>query len=162
MDTAAAIDAYLAGPRALRAAVADLSREQQVARPIPGKWSPLEVVCHLADTDANIAFRVKRALSEDRPTFDQVQPDLMHAALAYHARDLEEELTFLDLTRRQIARILRDSPPEAWERSAIINGRGTRTLAQMLTGATEHIAHHLATIVEKRRALGLDDQKSGG
>src|SRR5262249_49979717 len=56
-DSMDAIDAYLAGPKDLRAAVAGLSRDQLVARPIPGKWSALEVVCHLADTDANIAYR---------------------------------------------------------------------------------------------------------
>ena len=150
MDTTAAVDAYLAGPKALRAAVADLTREQLIARPIPGKWSALEVVCHLADTDANIAFRAKRVLSEDGPTFDRVQPDRMLAALAYHDRDIEEELTYLDLTRRQIARILRASPPEAWERTGTVTGRGDWTVAGMLRGATEHIAHHIATIVEKR------------
>jgi hypothetical protein len=70
------------------------------------------VVCHLADTDANTAHRLKRVLSEERPTFDRVQPDLMRAALAYHARDIEQELAFLDLTRTQIARILNASPPK--------------------------------------------------
>ena len=44
-------DAYLAGPPALRQAVAGMSREQLTARPVPGKWSTLEVVCHLADFD---------------------------------------------------------------------------------------------------------------
>ena len=63
--------------RGTRAAVADLSREQLVARPIPGKWSVLELLCHLADTDANIAHRLKRVLSEERPEFERVQPDLM-------------------------------------------------------------------------------------
>ena len=96
------IEAYLAGPRELRAAVAGLSREQLVSRPVPGKWSVLEVVCHLADTDANIAHRIKRVLSEERPTFERVQPDLMQAALAYHAREVEEELTAFEVTRRQI------------------------------------------------------------
>jgi hypothetical protein len=52
----------------------------------------LEVVCHLADTDANIVHRIKRVLSEARPIFDRVQPDLMLSALAYHNRDVEEEL----------------------------------------------------------------------
>jgi hypothetical protein len=32
-----AIEAYLAGPQDLRAAVAGLSREQLVSRPVPGK-----------------------------------------------------------------------------------------------------------------------------
>ncbi len=37
LDTSTSIDAYLAGPGDLRAAIADLSREQLVARPIPGE-----------------------------------------------------------------------------------------------------------------------------
>ena len=89
--------------------------------------------------------------------FDRVQPDLMLAALAYHARDVEQELAFLDLTRRQIARILNASPPEAWERTGIVGDRGDKTVGQMLNGAIEHLAHHLKFIVEKRQAMGAGD-----
>jgi len=157
MDTATLLDAYLAGPRDLRPVVADLTREQQLTRPVPGKWSVLEVVCHLADTEANIAQRIKRVLSEDRPQFDRFQPDQVLAALAYHARDVEEEIALIDLTRRQIVHILRGSPPEVWERTGIVNGRGARTTAQMVNGAVEHLRHHLPFLLEKRRALGLTD-----
>ena len=63
-------EAYRAGPRDLRAAIAGLSREQLASRPVPGKWSILEVVCHLADTDANIAHRIKQqsCRRSDRPS----------------------------------------------------------------------------------------------
>ena len=44
------IDNYLAGPRNLRSAVAGLTRDQLLARPIPGKWSTLE---ELLTTAAN-------------------------------------------------------------------------------------------------------------
>jgi uncharacterized damage-inducible protein DinB len=158
VDTKTAVESYLAGPEQLRAAVVGLSREQLVARPIPGKWSVLEVVCHLADTDANIAHRLKRVLSEERPTFDRVKPELMLAALAYHARDVEQELAIFDLTRKQIAQILNASPPEAWERTGIVGDRGDKTVAQMLNGAIEHLAHHLKFIVEKCRAMGVGDR----
>jgi hypothetical protein len=149
------LDAYLAGPGDLRAAMAGLSHEQLVARPVPGRWSVLEVVCHLADTDANISQRLKRVLSEERPVFERVKPDLMLAALAYHERDVEDELAFIDLGRRQIARILRTSPPEAWERVGVVGDRGDKTVAQMVNGAVEHVAHHLKFVVEKRRVMGL-------
>jgi hypothetical protein len=155
MDTIAAVESYLAGAVDLRAAVAGLSREQVLARPIPGRWSVIEVVCHLADTDANIAHRLRRVLSEDRPRFERVQPDLMRAALAYQDRDIEEELALFDLGRRQIARILKASPPEAWERVGIVGDRGDRTVGQMVDKATEHVAHHLKFIVEKRHALRI-------
>ncbi len=154
MNDATSIDAYLTGPKKLRAAVADLSHEELTSRPIAGRWSVLEVVCHLADTDANIAHRLKRVLCEDRPVFERVRPDSMLAALAYHDRDIEVELGLLDLTRRQMARILHASPPEAWGRAGVVGDRGDRTIAQMVNGAVEHLEHHLVFIVEKRRALG--------
>lgn len=157
MTTIAAVESYLAGSADLRAAVAGLSREQVLARPIPGQWSVLEVVCHLADTDANIAHRLKRVLSEDRPTFDRVQPELMRVALAYQARDIEEELALFALGRRQIARILQASPPDAWERVGIVGDRGDKAVAQMVNGAIEHVAHHLKFIVEKRHALRITE-----
>ena len=156
MNQAALLDAYLGGPDRLRSAVTGLSREQLTLRPIAGRWSVLEVVCHLVDTDVNIAHRIKRVLSEERPVFDRVKPDLMLAALAYHDREVEEELGIFDLTRRQIGRILTASLSEAWERTGVVGDRGDRTVGQMIHGAVEHLAHHLGFVVEKRRALGID------
>ena len=156
MEKTTLLDTYLSGPGILRAAVTGINREQMVSRPVAGRWSVLEVVCHLADTDANIAHRIKRVLSEERPVFDRVKPELMLAALAYHDRDIEEELGVFDLTRRQIGRILRASPPEAWERTGIVGDRGDRTVNQMINGAVEHLTHHLRFVIEKRRALGID------
>jgi hypothetical protein len=156
MDQAAWLDAYLGGPDRLRSAVTGLSREQLISRPIAGRWSVLEVVCHLVDTDANIAHRIRRVLSEERPVFDRVKPELMLAALAYYDRDVEEELGIFDLTRRQIGRILGASPSEAWERTGVVGDRGDRTVGQMIHGAVEHLAHHLEFVIEKRCALGID------
>jgi hypothetical protein len=85
----------------------------------------------------------------------------MRAALAYHARDVEEELTAFEITRRQVARILRASPPEAWERVGVVGDRGERTVSQMLSGAVEHLAHHLRFIVEKRHAMGETSPAAG-
>ena len=155
MDQAALLNAYLEGTDRLRSAVAGLSREQMISRRITGRWSVLEVVCHLSDTDANIVHRIKRVLSEERPVFDRVQPDLMLSALAYHDRDVEEELGLFDLGRRQIVRILRSGPSEAWTRVGIIGDRGDRTVSQMVNGAVEHLAHHLQFVEEKREALGI-------
>ncbi len=153
MEITTLLDDYLGGPVQLRSAVAGLSREHLLSRPIAGKWSVQEVVCHLVDTDANISHRLKRVLSEERPAFDRVKPELMQAALAYHERDVEEELELFDLGRRQIVRILKAAPTQAWERVGIVGDRGDRTVAQMVNGAVEHLAHHLKFVLEKRIAL---------
>jgi uncharacterized damage-inducible protein DinB len=149
------IEAYLEGPRALRKAVAGMSREQLQARPVAGKWSTLEVVCHLADFDPILADRMKRIIAEDKPQLLGADEKHFAAALAYHQRDVEEELTILEKTRSQMARILRTLPAEALERVGVHNERGAISLERMLTVTTNHIPHHVKFIQEKRQALGL-------
>jgi hypothetical protein len=148
------IEAYLAGPQTLRRAVAGLSRDQVTARPVPGKWSTLEVVCHLADFDPILADRMKRVIAEERPTLIGADENHFAAALAYQSRDLEEELAIIERTRSQIARILRTLPESALQRVGAHNERGPLTLEQLLNDATRHIPHHVKFIEEKRRALG--------
>src|SRR5438105_4907681 len=92
------ITSYLADVQTLRKAVAGLSREQVRARPVPGKWSTLEVVCHLADFEPILADRMKRVIAEDRPTLIGADEGRFAATLAYQERDLEEELTIIEMT----------------------------------------------------------------
>jgi hypothetical protein len=151
----ALVDTYLAGPRALRQAVAGMSREQLLARPIAGKWSTLEVVCHLADFDPILADRMKRIIAEDRPALLGADEKRFAAALAYHERDMEEELSILENTRSQLARILRTLPPAAFQRVGVHNERGEMTLERVINTCINHIPHHVAFIAEKKKALGL-------
>jgi len=146
---------YLAAPRILRQAVAGLSREQLLARPIAGKMSTLEVVVHIADFEPILAERMKRVLTHDRPQLLAADENLFLAKLAYYERDLEEELAIIDTTRSQMGRILRTMGDDALGRVGVHSERGERTLGQLLTGATGHITHHVAFIHEKRKALGV-------
>ena len=149
------IDNYLAGPRSLRQAVAGLSREQLLARPVAGKWSTLEVVCHLTDFEPIMADRMKRVIAEEKPQLIGADENRFAATLAYHERDVEEELAIMERTRSQMARILRTLPPEALQRVGVHNERGPLSLQNLLTTAINHIPHHVKFIAEKRRALGL-------
>jgi uncharacterized damage-inducible protein DinB len=149
------IESYLAGIETLRQAVAGLTREQLLARPVAGKWSTLEVVCHLADFDPILADRMKRLIAEDRPTLIGADEKRFAAALAYHDRDLADELILIEKTRQQMARILRKLPDDALQRVGVHSERGPLTLEQLLSMTSNHIVHHVKFIVEKRRALGL-------
>jgi hypothetical protein len=77
------------------------------------------------------------------------------SALAYHERNLEEELAICEHTRSQMARILRTKPANVLERVGQHNERGPLTLEQLLGYAIRHIPHHVQFIHEKRKALGL-------
>jgi uncharacterized damage-inducible protein DinB len=149
------IDAYLAGPAALRRAVADMSTQQVQARPVPGKWSTLEVVCHLVDSEQAWCHRMKRVIAEEKPLLIAYDESRFTASLDYHQHELAEELNLLESMRRQMAAILRTLSEAAWSRTAVHNERGLITLEEMLQAEVEHIPHHVKHIVEKRRALGL-------
>jgi hypothetical protein len=84
MDPKTLIDSYLDGPQLLRQAVAGMSQEQLIARPIPGKWSTLEVICHLADFEIVGADRIKRVIAENEPTLFGGDQNVFAARLAYH------------------------------------------------------------------------------
>jgi uncharacterized damage-inducible protein DinB len=155
MKIDATIEQYLAGPGLLRKAVAGMTREQLLARPVPGKWSTLEVVCHLVDFDPIYADRMKRTIAEEKPKLIGADEKCFAARLAYHQRDLDEELSILEHTRRQMARILKTLQPADFARIGQHDERGPQTLEQLLTTITNHIPHHVKFIEEKRRALGL-------
>jgi uncharacterized damage-inducible protein DinB len=155
MTVSQLIGAYLAGPQTLRQAVAGMSREQLVSRPVAGKWSTLEVVCHLVDSDQAWSHRMKRIIAEDRPLFIGYDETRFARALAYQESDIEEELALFEGTRRQMARILRTLPPDAWARDGVHNERGLLTLQEHLQIEVDHVPHHVKFIAEKRRALGL-------
>ena len=128
---------------------------------MPGKWSTLEVVCHLSDFEPVYADRMKRVIAEDRPVFMSADEQRYAASLAYQDRDLEEELSLIEHTRNQLARILRKLPTEVLERAGTYRHEGQdepRTLERLLTTITNHIPHHAKFIREKRGALGLRDQ----
>lgn len=148
-------DQYLAGTAALRKAVAGMTREQLVARPIPGRWSTLEVVAHIADFEPVFADRMKRIIAlGDVPLLLVADENLFAKALGYHDRDVEEELTLVEVVRKQMARIIRGLRPEQLQETGCHNKNGIVTLERVIVGATNHINHHLGFVAEKRKALG--------
>lgn len=155
MNSSELIDAYASGIDSLNRAVAGLNAERLRARPVPGKWSTLEVVCHLADSEALFAERMRRVLSEDRPPLLYCDPDAQMAALAYDVRDAQEEIALIGLIRRQMARILRAQPADAWRRVGLHSTDGEKTLEQLVRKAVDHLEHHLTFVRAKRQSLGV-------
>ena len=152
-DLVRMIETYVEGPKLLREAVRGMTRDQLVARPVAGKMSTLEVVCHIADFEPILADRVKRVLTHERPTLLGADDKLYTAGLAYQQRDIGEELALIDATRTQLARILRTLTPDVLTRVGVHTERGELTLERILTMACNHIPHHLPFIAEKKEAL---------
>jgi len=148
------IEQYVAGSAKLRRAVAGLSAEELRARPGPGAWSVLEVVIHLADSDAISIDRMKRILSEDDPPLLYADETAYVERLHPHEQDLEEALLLFEVGRRQWARVLRRLPDEAFLRVGTHNRRGKVTLGGMVASYVKHVDDHLEFVAGKRANLG--------
>ena len=65
----------------------------------------------------------------------------------------DDASAMIELTRRQLARVLRALPDSAFQRTGMHSERGKQTLSDLLTMAVTHLEHHLKFIDEKRKAL---------
>ncbi len=157
MPTAAELAAaYRKGAADLRAAVAGMSPDHPRARPVTGKWSTLEVLCHVADFEPVFADRMKRVIAlGDNPSLLAADENQFAEHLRYEDRDADEEVAVVEATRRQMACILRGLPAEAFRLTGVHSLKGPQTLEQIVRYATNHVKHHLPFIAEKREALGI-------
>jgi DinB superfamily len=153
VGTAELIDAYERGIEDLRTAVAGMAPEQVVSRPIPGKWSTLEVVAHLAGTEIYYTDRIERTIAVERPLLIGVDERPYPSRLNYQGLDLAEQLDLFTALRRHVTRILRLQPPEAWQRVGVHSETGIVTLRQLVFQAVRHVRHHLPFIAEKRATM---------
>jgi len=154
LSSADLIAAYEQGIDDLRSAVAGLTKEQTLARPVPGKWSTVECVGHVADTEIFFTDRIVRTVAMDRPLLMSADEKQYIERLDYQSFDLDEQLALFTALRRHAARILKAQPPEAWQRQAVHSSSGLLTLRQLVLQSVRHLRHHLPFIAEKRAALG--------
>lgn len=149
------VDRYFAGIDLLKQAVAGMTPEQLVARPVPGKWSTLEVVAHLADFEVIGVDRLAVVIAETDPSLPGRDEQQYIARLAYDRRDFAEQLQLIELCRRHMTRLLRTLDDSALTRRGIHSEAGPLSLEQLLDRVTRHIEHHVVFIHGKRQAMGL-------
>lgn len=128
--------------------------EEELGRPeADGKWSILEVICHLADTELTQAWRIRRVLTEENPTLEPMDQDVWAERLGYGDRDLAEALDQLRALRLANLRLVERLPPEALERASHHPERGSESLRTILALVAGHDAVHLDQIRRIREAV---------
>lgn len=152
-DISKFIEAYSGGAKLLRDAMRSTANFDLDARPLEGKWSIREVVCHLADSEIVYADRMKRVIAEDNPTFFEADPDLFRPALFCSRRPLDTELDVVEAIRAHMLPILRSCGADDFQRTGVHSLDGPLTLQTLLERITAHIPHHVAFIEEKLQAM---------
>jgi uncharacterized damage-inducible protein DinB len=130
-------------PAKLAKLLAGLKKEQIEQAPAPGKWTPREVMCHLADCELVWAWRLRLIYEKDNPLlqpFDQDPWAKIYAAYTFE----QARLTFDTLRMWNLAFLAKLTDADK-QRKATHPERGEVTLWIIVEGIAGHDLHHLAT-----------------
>lgn len=112
--------------------------------PAPGKWSPAEIVCHLADCEIAFAFRLRQTLAEDHHVlqpFDQEKWAASYADIA--AKDALAAFTAM---RTWNLKLIAKALPGSASKLVTHPERGTMTFQTIVETMAGHDLNHLAQL----------------
>jgi hypothetical protein len=98
----------------------------------PGKWSVIQIVQHLADSDVVVAWRSRLILAEDRPAIQGYDQDAWARRLDYAHASLEVALGQLRGVRTANLRLWRSLTPAQLARVGLHSERGPESLDLLL------------------------------
>lgn len=120
----------------------DLTDEQAIEPPAPGKWSVKQVLGHVCDTERIMGYRALRFARADKTEIEGFEQDDYVAAANSNARSATELLAELKSVRGATLSLLESLTTAESERSGMANGKSisVRALAYVIAG---HAQHHL-------------------
>lgn len=149
---AALPDLLAAQPAALRALLRGVDDGFARRAYAPGKWTLLESLLHVSDTERVFSYRMLRVARGDSTPLPGFEQDDWVPLSGANARTLSDILTELDLVRGATLALVRSLDDAAFARIGTASGNtvSARALVWIIAG---HFAHHLD--FTRDRYLGL-------
>jgi hypothetical protein len=108
----------------------------------PGKWSVIEVLQHLADSDLVFGFRLRMILTEEKPPIQAYDQDAWARTFKYRDVPLEVVLGQLGSLRAANVHVLRQVSPKQLERVGLHSERGPESAGFLLRLMAGHDLVH--------------------
>ena len=138
-----------ATPNTLADLIESIGAARSTTPPAPGKWSPAEIIAHLADCEIVFAFRLRQTLAEDNHT---IQPfDQEKWAATYRGIGAGPALGVFLSVRGWNLRLFQSALPAAADRPVTHPERGTMTFQTIVETMAGHDLNHIAQL---RRIAG--------
>lgn len=133
-----------ATPARLQTLADALGSAKIVAAPAPGKWSPREILCHLADCEIAFGFRLRQTLAEDNHT---IQPfDQEKWASTYANLSAPEALAAFAALRRWNILLIEGALADFADKPVTHPERGVMTFATIVETMAGHDLNHIAQL----------------
>ena len=149
---AALIAQYKDGYNQVVDAAKGISKEELDFRPAPNKWTPREIVHHLADSEMTSAIRLRKLLVEPDAQIQGYDQEEFARKLHYGERSIEWSLTALQAARATTAQLLDLMSDADWQRAGHHSESGTYSAERWLEIYAVH-AHNHAEQIRRARKL---------
>ena len=121
--------------------LAKIGPDKTSTPPAPGKWSPAEIICHLADCELVFAFRLRQTLAEDAPIIQPFDQDKW--AATYPGISAGQALGVFSSLRTWNLLLIRKALPAAADRPVTHPERGAMTFQTIVETIAGHDINHL-------------------
>ena len=135
-------DVLEATPKRLQEAFRAMGPEGLKRSYAPGKWSAAQILCHLADAEMAIGFRLRQVLSEENHKIQAFEED--DWAKRYTGLDAKTALDAQAAMRAWNLALIRTLKPEDWKRNTFHPERGEETVEVLIKMLAGHDLNHLA------------------
>lgn len=133
-----------ATPAKLKALAEKIGPARIAAAPAPDKWSPREILCHLADCEIAFGFRLRQTLAEDNHTIQPFDQDKWSAPYANLSADAA--LAAFSAARQWNHLLIAGALEEFAEKAVTHPERGSMTFATIVETMAGHDLNHLAQL----------------
>jgi hypothetical protein len=131
-------------PATLEALAEAIGPDRIAVAPAPGKWTPAEILCHLADTEVAFGFRLRQTLAEDHHV---LQPfDQEKWAATYHGVTARQALAAFTAMREWNLILIRNAPQSAAKKPVTHPERGTMTFTTLVETMAGHDLNHISQL----------------
>jgi uncharacterized damage-inducible protein DinB len=121
-----------------------------------GKWSILQVLQHLVDSELVLRYRMRLVLAQPGAEILGYDQDLWASGLNYNEADPAETLELLRVLRKANLKMLRALSDEQMERYGLHNERGPESARKMMRMTAGHDLLHRHQIKRIKRAHGIE------
>jgi hypothetical protein len=137
-----ALDTILAGtPAEIGKLLVAIGPEKENTAPAPGKWSPAQIIAHLADCELVFAFRLRQTLAEDAPMIQPFDQDKW--ARTYLGVPAKQALEVFTAMRGWNLRLIGLALPDSGNRPVTHPERGAMTFLTIVETMAGHDLNHL-------------------
>jgi hypothetical protein len=152
------IDRLEAAPAAVRALVSMLTPDEARWKPNADAWSVLEIVCHLADEEAeDFRARLRSTLEDPARDWTPIDPAGWATQRNYAEKDLAERLDRFTSERADSVAWLRSLDTPDWSAARVHPEFGSMRAGDLLAAWAAHDALHLRQIAKRLHQLAGHD-----